>query len=218
MVESLQYVKKITTALGWLRRLDAKDPATDAVIKMDPQPIMRLKAILVEGWEENSDLGPFIRWIGKIGCIAMNRDGSQSNYISRNLIMPPVVSDYITGAFKQTAKETNVKGRTGQYFSLPDDFVELPVVIDIYIKQPTPGKVSATGYEFDMRIVKGPEMSNPVDLLDSDAPKFGQKALPKQDTAPTADAAKFSDAETKPPADAGDHKAEGGHKGKRATA
>ncbi len=213
------YVKKITASLAWLRRLDAKDPETGAVIACDPQPLMRIRARLVEGWQEFSDKGEYVRWIGKIGAEAVQRGGNEvTTYVSRNMILPQVAEDFILQQFTQEQKETNVKGRTGTHYVLQDDFGECSFVIDLYLKQPSnAGRPSATGYEFEMRVVEAERMENPVASLGVDLPALvgvqAQAALPFEAVEPAHGQVSAEPARDPVPSDP-HHEAKGKHKNK----
>jgi hypothetical protein len=186
------YVKKLTAANGWQRRLDAVDPETGEVISMPPQPFMRIAGRALDGWMETSETSDYIRWIGTFRAIAVNKDGTVSTFISRNLIFP-AVSDYLQRYFHQTTKETTVKGRTSDYFILADandadkkplDFVGLNFVSDVYLKQPL-GK-TRLGYEYEISFPLSPIVTSDMAWFDGLPDLRAFYTPPATDPAPPA--------------------------------
>ena len=193
---SFSYVKKITASAGFLRSLaevldtDGKTvlrPAADAV------PVMRVKGIVDEGFEETSEFGEFVRWVGSFQAYAFQRDGSLAAFQSRNGIFPAIASELIMEAFKSDKKETSAKGRTGVHYAPKGgEGTSVEVVFDLWIAPPK--KENARGYEFVVKPILAPDAVNPLDKIGSDAPVFGaaqiegphvHKALPSPSPEPT---------------------------------
>lgn len=169
----MTFVKKITMSLAHLRRMSAiTDPSTGEILRPEsaPAPIMRIRGVVTEGWEEASDFGEFVRWVGEFGAQVVNRDGSMSTVISRNLILPSVASDFLAMAMKPSQRETKTKGRTGTYFSAENDFGKVNFMVDIWLRAPLDAsKSSGTGYEYEVRPIVSPEMALSIDSIGAGA-------------------------------------------------
>src|SRR6185312_1150659 len=103
------YVRKITPQLAWLHRLDGEGA--------EAMPLMRIQGEAVEGWEEATHLGEYVRWLGRFRAFAVQADGSISEYVSRNLLLPKVCEDWLSTHFHTKNVDTKIKGRTGRFYS-----------------------------------------------------------------------------------------------------
>jgi hypothetical protein len=199
---SISYVKKITASLGWLRSLTAvSDPQTGEILRpaSEPQPVMRIKGIINEGWEEAGERNNFVRLVGQFQAQVVNRDGSFTFYHSRNLILPAVAEDYLLMSLDHAREETNIKGRTGLVYrprkqtevgSELANFDHLKFAMDLWIKAPHGEKISATGYEFECRPIIEAGATNPLDEIAADAGNFAAPALPALEPATQHDPGK----------------------------
>ena len=156
---SYTYVKKITTALGWLRRLDALDPQTGEMVPVSAQPLMRIVGAATEGFMEVGETSDYIRLVGDFLATVQNADGSVAEYVSRTLIMPSVVDDVVL-LMDRSKKETTVKGRTEDYYSVDKFYHTVEFVADISLVQPeTPTRL---GYVLSVQFSKYPSIATPL--------------------------------------------------------
>lgn len=180
------YKKKITSDLGWLRPVEKAEP------------LMRVGGIVEEGYEETSQFGPYIRWIGKFQCKAVQRDGTISVYSSRNLILPTVASDMVAESFKVEREKEGTKlanNRTGKIFvPAQDGQIDVMILLDIYLVPPSSEHASQTGYEYEPRSVLPDANNDLIGRIETGLPQFAgipaptdQASLPPPDgTTPAA--------------------------------
>ncbi len=156
------YKKKITAQLGWLRPVERREP------------LMRLTCLVEEGWEEASQFGYYIRWVGKFRCEAIQRDGTISVYASRNLIIPGLASDMIAEAFTVENKGDMKTGtRTGRYYHPGlEGALDVFAVLDLYLVPPSKARASETGYEYEVQSVVTSAQEDIFARLTHEIPEF----------------------------------------------
>lgn len=159
----LTYVRKITASLGWLRSLaEMRDPNTNEILRPASEPVllMRVYGRIEDGWQEVSEYGDYIRWLGNFRAICPTRDGTEQTFASRNLILPALASDILAMPMTVSDVETKIKGRTGKHYAPTAEFAETEFALEIWLKAPT--GASSTGYEYEVRTIFEP---NEEDVL-----------------------------------------------------
>lgn len=161
------YKKKITAQLGWLRPVERREP------------LMRLICLVEEGWEEASQFGFYIRWVGKFKAQVVQRDGTISEYASRNLIIPSLASDMIAASFSVEEKgEVKTGARTGRHFRPTlEGALEVFNVFDVWLIPPSGDRASQTGYEYEVSSVLPDTQDDMFARLTHDVPAYNAPAL-----------------------------------------
>jgi hypothetical protein len=156
------YAKKITAGLGFLRPMTEFRDDDGKVLRpaSDPVPLMRVGGEVTEAYEETSEYGNYLRFLGRFRADVVQRDGTVRSYSSVNLILPKTGEEWLQMQMKSEAKVTDKmpKNRTGIHFvpNVVDDdgFHAVAFVADIWLHAPRGEKASTKGYEFDWRIVR----------------------------------------------------------------
>lgn len=175
---SINIVRKISPALGYLRRMDELRDGAGNVVRAAQEPalLMRIKMIIDEGVEIATDKGLSIAWRGRMRAEVADRDGAVSEYDAPTAYLPGIASDFLLSAFQRTVGEAGGrdKNATGVTYR-PVDGDSVIAVLDIGIRAPTGKRESAVGYEYTVEPLMELRGNDPFAGLTIDAEPFGDR-------------------------------------------